>query len=225
MGYVQTAGYGTGAASPVVSGPFPQASTSGNTVVVTIADDLTNTEAVTLTDSLGNAYYRVLGITTAGPWPTTLTMWYATNITGGTGHTLTATFAPLRWPGTNDHCRFVAQEFTGVLIPERASARTDTTPTATSGATEVTTQHQETVVGGLAVESTSLPTIGIGAGWSKMAFASAAPCSFAQQSRETEATGPQETVFTVNPSQAWAAGVVAFASPLPVQRGAFFDFL
>ncbi len=221
MGYVQTAGYGNGAVSPVTSGPFPQPTTSGNTIVVTIADDLTNMGAVTLTDTYGNAYYRVLGTITGGPWPTTLTMFYATNITGGTGHTLTATFAPLRWPGENDHCRFVAQEFTGVLIPERSSARTDTTIAATSGATEATTQQRETVVGGLAVESTALPTIGIGEGFSKMAFASAAPCSFAQQSRETETIGTQESTFTVEPSQAWAAGVIAFASP-PARPAAGF---
>ncbi len=224
MGYVQTAGYGNGAVSPVVSGPFPQPTTSGNTIVVTIADDLTNPDAVALTDSLGNAYYRVLGLTTADQWPTTLTMFYATNITGGSGHTLTATFAPLRWPATNDHCRFVAQEFTGVLIPERASSRTDTNTAVSSGTTEATTQQHATVVGGLATESVTSTTIGIGEGWSKMAFATAAPCSFAQQSRETEATGEQETTFTVNPAQGWAAGVIAFASPLLAQPSAFLTY-
>lgn len=226
MGYVQSSGFGNGSVSPVVSSPFPQATTSGNTVVVTVADDLNRVDAVSLSDAFGNAYYRVLGLTSASAWPTTLTMWYATNITGGSGHTVTATFAPYRPAPTPDRCRFVAQEFTGIVTLDRVASRTDTGALARSGATEPTTQDHELVVGGIAVDSVPGNTIGIGEGYSKMAYAATTGSAFAQQHRETETSGPQETTFPLTPDyQGWACGVVAFATPATPQPGAFFNFL
>lgn len=221
MDYVQTA-MGGGVASPASSNAFT--SSSGHTVVMTFSHDLDPSTVVSVTDSYGNAYYRLLAATSGGPWPTTLNVFYATNITGGDGHTITATFPPTR-PYGQDHCRFIAQEFTGVGVPERLSSRIGNTVAISSGETASTNQAGELVVASVAVDSQASTVLTEDPGWGDRLIGSGRFAMLGQASRTAEGPGPQEATWTLNEPRDWAAGVVAFAFPLPAQRGAFFEFL
>jgi hypothetical protein len=139
---VQTTGVSVGSVASVTSSPVT--TTSGNFLVVVCALFAKSFSGSPVTDSYGNtwtqAWQRNSG--TNGH----AACYYAENITGGAGHTVTLT--P---PGGNDFCAFGLGEFSGIntssSLDQTVSASGTTMP-YNSGLTATTSQADELLIGG-----------------------------------------------------------------------------
>lgn len=206
MGWVQTASATGG--FPSVSPTFSTATTSGNLIVVAISDDSgTATEVASVTDnaSPANTYDQIGTPTQSGTGPT-LSLYYAQNITGRSGHQVTVNLN-----GGSSHCGVVTQEFSsivasGALDVHTASSGSSTAPA--SGSTSTTTQASELVIGAVAFGGASGAAT-LGSGYSNLGSAQVSPANAGMESKTVSATGTQSAGFTIA-SANWACAVATF---------------
>lgn len=182
---------------------FVGSTTSGNLIVVTTSDDSGATSnGISVSDSKGNTYTKALHTANAS----TLSMWYAPNITGGASHTVTATWST----AATGRVTVVAQEFDGgfnTLDKSTSGAGSSTTPS--SGATATTAAANETVVGGASYAGAAT-TITAGSGYTNLGTVSVANAGIGQESKVVSSTGAQTATFSLAASRAWVAGVLTF---------------
>ena len=195
---------GNTTSSPTTTTAFTGSTTSGNLIVVTTSDDSgTTANGITVTDSKGNAYSKVIHAANAS----TLSMWYAANITGGASHTVTATWDE----AATGRVTVIAEEHDGgftTLDKSTSAAGSSTTPS--SGATAATTVASETVVGGVSYGGTAT-TVSLGATYSNLGTVSVADAGSGQESKTVSATGAQTATFGLAASRAWVCGVLTFS--------------
>lgn len=209
MGFVQTT-TGTGGPPQVATIAFSSATTSGNCIVVAVADDsATTTEVTSVTDNKGNTY-AALRSPLLSASAVTLSTFYALNITGGSGHIITAHLA-----GASFDATVTAQEFSSISTSgalDVTAGSTGSSTAAASGSTAATSQASEIIVG-LAAYGVS-GAASLGSGYTNLGNALQAGASSAEESKTVSATGTQSAAFTV-PSGPWACVCATFK----IQRG------
>lgn len=217
---------GKGATATVTTAAFPGATTASNCIVVAIADDSgISGQISSVADSKGNAYTQLMQT----PLTSTLTVFYAVNIAGGTGHTIT-----VNWSLANgSNLAVVAQEFSGIVktTPAFDFAQTNTGGTdtaATSGASSPSTQNDELILGFCATAGAAI-TFTAGSGYSNVISSAQVDTNVAMESKVVSTTGAQTATFTLSAARDWVTGVSGFlaaAPPPPPAKvpGAFLPF-
>lgn len=218
---------GKGATAKVTTAAFPGATVGGNCIVVAIAEDSGITGQVSsVTDSKGNTYTEIMQTASTS----TLHVYYAVNIVGGTGHTVSA-----NWSLANgSNLAMVCQEFSGIqqTTPAFDVAQTNTggsDTAATSGATSPTTQADELILGFACTDGAAIGFTA-GSGYSNLVSAAQVDVNVAMESKVVAATGVQTATFTLSAARNWVAGITALiaaeAAPPPDYRpaGAFLPF-
>lgn len=217
MGYVQGATGNTNTGTTTAT--FTTPTTSGNLIAVTTSDDSgTTANGMNVTDSRGNTYIKALHQASAS----TLSMWYAPNITGGSGHVVTATWSD----AATGRCTIAVQEHDEIATVDPLdqvafAGGASTTPSVNSGAT---TQADEVVIGGLTRAGATTPA-SLGAGYSNLDTVNVANAGVAQESKEVSATGVQTVTFSLGASRTWIAGVLTFRKASAVEQNRGGDFL
>jgi hypothetical protein len=192
------------ATSGTTTGTFTGSTTSGNLIVVTTSDDSgTTSNGVSVTDNKGNTYTKVHHVASAS----TLSMWYAANVTGGASHTVTATWST----SATGRLTLVAQEFDGGFTTlDKSTSATGSSTSPSSGATATTTAASETVVGGVSYGGTAT-TVTLGSGYTNLNTVSVADAGIGQESKVVSSTGAQTATFSLAASRSWIAGVLTFS--------------
>lgn len=212
----------SGLASPVTTPAFTAATTTGNLIVVAVSNDSGGTVTTTgVTDNKGNAYTKVLGTSSSSA----LDIYYAANISGGTGHTVAVNWSL----AAASNLSVVAQEFSGMSATPLdvfvSALGSDAAPS--SGPTAVTTQANELVVGIVSFDATAT-TVALGSGYSNLNYVNAESASTGMESKMVTSTGAQAATFTLGEARLWIAATVTFktasANAGPVNPGAFLAF-
>lgn len=198
--------------------------TAGNFMVVTVANDSALTTSITaVSDSKGNSYTR-----TQTPVANTATveMWYARIATGGSSHTVSATWNT----GNTTRCVVLAQEFAGfdgTPTLDKTSSTTGTSTTASGGTTATTTQAIELVVAGF-VHGSTTSAFTLGTGYTNLTTVNVANAAAAQESKQVSATAAMTGTATIAASRDWAGMLATFydapAGASPYTKGNFFAF-
>lgn len=236
-GFVQGATKGSTNGSGTLTTSLNNPTVSGNVLVVqavTNAGNLGNTTSVS--DNFGNTFTLIKEITNGD---SAHSLWYAENIVGGFGHTITMVYNTSQ----ADHAAIEIQEFSGSngatgTLDQVASARGTGTSVST-GATATTTQAGEFVVVSTTMDSST--TVSQGSGYSNLTSngSGGSDCAVAMESKTVSSTGAQTGTFTLNHSRDWTAIVATFklvadhyivmGQPLdaeiaqPVKRGTYAD--
>lgn len=142
MARVQTVSWSQDAgSSPQTSPAFGASTTSGNTIVVLAFT--AGTGITSLTDSKSNTYSKAVeqhGVFSSE----NAELWYAYNITGGSGHTVTVAYV------TGAGAAFIAVEYSGLLttdpLDKVSGAAFDSAVFYSSNGTANTTQADELLV-------------------------------------------------------------------------------
>lgn len=199
----QTASNATGSA---VTTAFSTTTVAGQLIVVSYADDSATTTTLTsITDNKGNTYtaadsFRVASVT--------YRMYYAVVTTGGTGHTVTATWST----AAAARATVVAQYFngfTGTPTLDKATGTTGSSTSANPGTTAATTVAAEIVVVGAAHASTT-SAFSLGTGYTNLGTVNVANAAIAQESKIVAATGTQTGSLSIALSRAWSASIATF---------------
>lgn len=204
--YIQSVSKPSTGVSPMTSLAFGSSTTTGNLIVVTVSDNGGVTNGITsVTDSKGNTYTK---IPNESDGSSTLSMWYAKNITGGASHTVT-----IAWnTSLVSQASFIAQEFSGsdTTSPlDRYTSAHSTSTTPSSGATPTTTTDAQLVVAGVAYFSTNTTTT-LGSGYSNLASTGITNANVSMESKVISSAAAQTGTFTLAASKSWAAGVATF---------------
>jgi hypothetical protein len=197
MAYLQTTHTGSNVNVTTLTTPaFGSSVGAGNLIVVGISDytgGATNVSSVT--DSKGNTYTRVTGISGAGAG-TTIELWYSYNVTGGASLTVTVNFA------ITQRSAVVAQEFSGVstVSPLDQSSSyllsANSSLTYTSAATPTTTTANQLVVA-LVCDTSGGNTYTAGTGYSNLVQDNNDGTFPALESQTVSSTGAQTATVTV----------------------------
>lgn len=221
MPFVQST-TGSGTASPTTTTAFTAATTAGNLIVVAISNDSGGTTSVTgVTDNKGNTYTKIKTVANSSA----LDIYYAANIAGGTGHTISVTWSL----AAASNLSIIAQEYSSMpTAPLDVSVSAiGSTVSPSSGATAATTQADELVVGILSFDAATT-TVMAGSGYGNLTSIAVTGAHTAMESKVISATGAQTATFTLAASRAWIAAAVAFkastAPPVTVNKGGFFAF-
>lgn len=206
IAYVQTITKTSTGSTPMTSSAFGSSTTTGNLIVVSVSDNGGVTGGITsVTDSKGNTYTKIANEQDGS---STLSMWYAKNITGGASHTIT-----IAWnTGLVSQASFTAQEFSGcdTTSPlDRYIGAHSSSTSPSSGATTATTTDAQLVVGGLAYFGTAVtPTAG--AGYSNLDSGAFTNANVGQESKVIASAAAQTATFTLSSSRDWSCGVATF---------------
>lgn len=196
---------GNAVTSPTVTTAFASATTGTNLIFVVTSDDSGLTTSVTaVTDNKSNTYTKILHV--AGT--SSMSVWYAKNIAGGSGHTVSVT-----WNEANTgRCAVAAQELSGLdtTAPlDKSTSATGTSTAPSSGASAATVQADELVCGALSYGGT-VTTTTLGSGYTNLGKVDVANTGVAAESKVVAATGAQTATFTLAASRTWLAAVVTF---------------
>ncbi len=188
------------------SAAFGSSTTSGNLIVVTVSDDGGTLGGITsVTDSKSNTYTKVPNEFDGA---STVSVWYAKNITGGASHTITVNYnTSITFAST---C--VAQEFSGVDTTAPLDVYTSTGGTGTSttsGATGTTAQNDELVIGSLAFFGATT-TVTLGSGYTNLGTTHQTNAGVGMESKVVSSTGTQTATFTLGLSRGWSTAVTTF---------------
>lgn len=180
-------------------------STSGNALFATIEADTVAANGITVTDSKGNTWTRVISTSLAGTFD--LEVWAAFNITGGATHTVTATDN-----GGGVDSLIMVEEWSGVAtssaIDKSVGATGVASSAANSGATAATTQANEVVIGVVAASGND--TFTPGASYSNGNKINTTFSSLFFESKIVAATGAQTADATISAGVSWACQVATF---------------
>lgn len=206
ISYVQsTTGVSSGSTVPTVSTPFGSATTAGNLVVVTIADDSGLNNGVTgVTDSLNNTYTQVF----ATHGTSSMQMWYAILASGAAGMTINVTWNVINTPGVT----FVVQEFSGInqktpLDNSKFSAATTSVNVASPA---VSNDLSQALLIGAGIHAGASAAWTIGANYTNMVSNDVANRSVAMESRIVTNISSQTATFTIASSLEWIGAIAIF---------------
>lgn len=207
MTLVQTTSAGTAATATLLAANWGSNTTAGNTVIVTAVNRSGTANDITgVTDTQGNTYTKIQDVNRAS---IDLSLWYATNITGGTIPLITVSWTTL------SSGAFIAREYSGLITTslDKNAGTTGATATANSGATATTTQNDELVIGaGAGADVTTVWSAGATFGNSVDANATNAgtKSSAHMEDLTVASTGAQTATFGLGASVAWACIVATF---------------
>lgn len=193
------------------TGAFAANTSTGNTIVIAVGDDSGSTNQVTvITDSAGNSYTRVTSVAST----LSLSIWYCSNIKGGTTPTISVTYLSVSITNVS----VTAQEFTGVWINsvanDKFASATGASTAPLSAATAITTRESELVVGCLGYTGAA-GVATLGAGFSSLGNeVTNVTIRTAQESKVVAQSGAYTAGFTI-PSAAWLCGVATFYGGFP----------
>lgn len=180
-------------------------STSGNMLIAIAEADVVNANGITVTDSKGNTWNRVVSTALAATFD--LEVWVAYNITGGATHTVTATDN-----GGGVDSLLIVEEWSGAALSaaaDKSAAATGTTSTAlNSGASAATTQADEVVIG--AGVASGNVTMTAGAGYTNLTKVNTTFSTLAFESKIVSATGAQTATMTSGTAGSWVCQVATF---------------
>lgn len=204
--FVQSVSKSSTGSTPMTSSAFGSSTTTGNLIVVSVSDDGGTAGGITsVTDSKSNTYTKIAN-EQAGS--STLSMWYAKNITGGASHTVT-----IAWnTGLVSQASFVAQEFSGCDTSsplDRFTGATGSSTSPSSGATAATTTDAQLVVGGVAYFGTAV-TPSAGSGYTNANSVAFTNASGSEESKVIALAAAQTATFTLSGSRDWSCGVATF---------------
>lgn len=199
----------TGATFPasLTTTAFGSSVTTGNAILVALlVDGLAASTTFTMVDSVGNSYSRLS--TSNQNNIDQVDMWLATNVTGGSGITITAG----NLGGTT--AAIIAEEWSGVSTVTPSSAldqqttATNTSTTAVSvGPTSATTTANDVIW--YVVGSSGSVTNTTATGFSNATSVVSNPSTLLVQSKVVSSTGTQSASSTLSSAQSWEALVVA----------------
>lgn len=136
-------------AVPSYSVSFVNPVSNGNTVIVAVSDySYAPANVVSVTDNKGNVYTKAVSDPVTPSGNSQMSIWYATNVVGGSNLTITAT--------SNENYAYLtlaAHEYSGLSNVDVVSNQSGTGTIATSGLTPTTTQSNELVFGAFLHES------------------------------------------------------------------------
>lgn len=119
--------------------------TSGNTVIVAVSNyQSANANTASVTDNKGNTYTKIVTNPTAVSGNNQISLWYATNVAGGSSFTVTATSS------ATSYLSIAAHEYAGLLTSttlDSTSNQNGVGTSATTGLTAMTIQNNELVFG------------------------------------------------------------------------------
>lgn len=202
--FVQSGNGATSASTPVTSGAIT--TTSHNFLVAIVSANQTGT--LSITDNKNNVW-RQVGTSQLDPGGiNTIGLFFATNITGGSGHTVSGATT-----GSIPNMAIIVQEFTGPATSGAFDIRAQANGTgasASSGATLVTNFTQELVIGAGSDGGGSGLTVG--AGYSNLTTKADGGSSnfLGMQSKIITTTGTQTSTMTVGSGGNWTQFVATF---------------
>lgn len=212
---------GSGGTAPQ-SVTFSNPVVSGDLIVVT-ASAYNGSGALgsvtSVTDNKGNTYHRAVEKDRINGM-IEVEMWYAYNITGGSGFQVTVNAASLS-------INVVAQEFTGILTGADplnvVAVNNGNSGSLVSGTTATLLGVNELVVG--AFTSDVSLTFTLGSGYSNLSQESSVLTSVMMESLVASVTTGQQATATMSGSSDYAGVVATFrssSSPITSSRGSFF---
>jgi hypothetical protein len=221
--FVKSASTGSTAASPT-TGTFSAATTSGNSIIIGIGDDSALTTPISsVTDNKGNTYSRT---DTVKVNASSIQMWAAHNIVGGSSHTIT-----VAWSATaTGRVVVLAQEFSGLATTstlDRVASATGSSTTASGGTTASITQANELVVM-CSSHSGTTAAYTVGSGYSNLITVNVANAATAMQSKVVSAVGTQTGTMTIATSRIWVGIIATFKAAdgaTPMATGNWFALL
>ena len=211
LGATGSGATGTTIAVTVPAGGVP----AGHTVIVTVALDPA-AGAVSCSDSKGNTYTKDLDVTRGSGTDGVRTVVCSAAIRTAlaAGNTVVATHPSVIARAVN------AAEFSGFLTPalDRSASATGATTTLSSGATAVTTQAAELLIGAAGIESKHPTDFTPAPGYTSLGYASsetipnglAKQITLYTQYRVVSTTGSYSANGTVQPSRQWAAAIATY---------------
>jgi hypothetical protein len=196
--------------TPAVTPAFTNAFALGQIVVVGCNMDAALTGLVTsVSDSKGNTYARVPSFDIAGGGGTlALDCWWAIVTNTGAAPTVTVNF-----DDSSTNMNIVVQVFSGFVgtatFDKKSTSDNASSTTCTSGATGVTSQNVELVVG-LGVHNLATSAFSLGAGFTTLTQSSVADRQGAMQSLVTASAGAQTSNMTIAAARVNIGGVATF---------------
>lgn len=208
---VQGTGDRFNAGTTSASKTFASNTTSGNVIIVGVTAYLaSNTSSITVTDSKSNTYILV-AMQVNGDMVTAIFL--ANNITGGSSHSVTATF------GTGSYVGLAIGEFSGasnvMATGFVVGQGTSTTPATSNGDINATTD----LIVGVMIDFTFTTTITLGSGFSAI-FSQAGDATHCPISCEYQTGLGSDTAagWTLGSSQKYSACAAVFY-PVPAAGG------
>jgi hypothetical protein len=210
--YVQSAlGY-TGSLVTSQTAAFPSAVASGDLIVVAVSswNSAGSATVSSVTDNFGNAYSKAV----EDPSPPAgsaepLSVWYAPNVTGGAGFTVTAYLA------ASGNLTVAIHEYSGMAttnLVDQSAHQNGSGTVASSGMTAVTTNAHDLLFGATTHTDGSVASAAAGPGYTaRQSQVDNACCNALFTEDESVTTvGTESASFTYAQSVAYRAAVVAF---------------
>lgn len=199
--FVQTTtGTNAGGTGSFSISAFTNNTVAGNSIIVALATQSQTISSVT--DNALNSYSKATSLSAAN---LDIEVWYASGITGGNKPTITVTVS------STFTTSVVAQEFSGLLTAsafDKAASGSGNGTTATSAATTTTAQAIELIIGAVATEVATAPTLG--SGFSNLGTVSDTfPTTVGIESRVVTSTGAYTSSFGTASSN-WTIVVATF---------------
>lgn len=177
--------------------------TAGNLIVAVVEADVVAQNGVTVTDSKGNTWNRVLSTAVVDTFD--LEIWYSVITTGGAGYTVTATDN-----GGGVDSLIICEEWSGQdSVPlDRSTSANGSSTNLNSGATSATTVNDEVVICGGVISGNT--TMTAGAGFSNLTKVNTTFSTLAFESEIVATTGAQTGTITAGATGVWICGVATF---------------
>lgn len=179
--------------------------TAGNLIICTAEADVVAQDGITMTDSKGNTWARLVSRARAATFD--LEVWYAIATVGGSSYTVTATDN-----GGGVDSLIICEEWSGtatVSVADQSAAADGTGSTdLNSGASGVTSQANEIVIG--AGVASGDVTMTLGAGYSNLTEVNSSFSTLAFESKVVSAAGAQTATLTSGTLGSWVMAVGTF---------------
>jgi len=179
-------------------------STNGNTLIIAAGQGSASGGTITVSDNKGNAFTRAVAREQAGASGNTAEIWYASNIVGGAGHTVTIEYSIASSVG------IAVEEWSGLLtsgVLDKVSGQTAGGTPVTSGYTAVTSYGDELVVG---VTCGNSGDTGVGSGFSNYTQIDIAGHPLSIESKTVSTQAQYQAEWTGPSSNTYAAVVATF---------------
>ncbi len=187
--------------------------TAGNLMIAVAEADTVVQNGITVTDSKGNTWNRVISTSIAATFDSEL--WYSVIATGGSGYTVTANDN-----GLGVDSLIIVEEWSGAALTSAADKSAGTSGIGTalsSGATAATVQAAELVIGAGVVSGDV--TMTAGATYSNLTEINTIFSTLAFESKVVAATGVQTATMTAGTAGSWICQVATFKEAVAASSG------
>lgn len=213
--FIQTLTANTSAGTgSFTTGAFGLTTKSGNSIIMSIADDsgaINNITSIT-SSAGGNAGVQALSVASTEGF----SIWCISDITGAASNTLTVNYNSVAITNVS----VTAQEFRGVLQAaplDKFASATGTSAVPNSGASAITTRDKELIIGGVGYAAAGAAAT-LGAGYSNLGNeVTNVTLHTAQQHKVVGAAAAQTATFAIT-SAVWLCGVATFYGSFPSIR-------